>query len=436
MKLKKIVASACGGISPNAAIVIDFEGNNAKMATAKADNARNKTSLLRAAMVGTAALSPDKDLVNKLSNTLDIDVHFKGNDRLDYVARTTKSAFTLRYEGDTTDIPSPKAKVKEVFGVTGVSPMGIKEANIEGVIKWLSTYTTKGAEEFDAQVKKFKEGAKAAKEARATAGKTMKGLQEFLGTEDMYLDWEKSEKKYAKKVSVAALSAKLEDAGKKSDLYLKAEEKLKNHKNNAAAQERRIEDLRTQLAAAENELALTNSAIKTAEKYLADNKSVKTEYDAVRKEYDNAAQEAVNYEKWQEIKRKKAELDEYETMWQKADAKEKDFLAKLQEVRAELIPDIKGVELLLDDEMENGKVTKKAGMYWNGKNINQLSESEFWSVVLQIWRKNKVRFVVIDNFQDLGSMAVEILQKLIKDGCYVLCAEMARNQDELIIEYA
>jgi len=429
MKLKKIVASACGGISPNAAIVIDFEGNDAKMATAKADNAKNKTSLLRAAMVGTAALSPDKDLVNKLSNTLDIDVHFKGNDRLDYVARTTKSAFTLRYEGDTTDIPSPKAKVKEVFGVTGVSPMGIKEANIEGVIKWLSTYTTKGAEEFDAQVKKFKEGAKAAKEARATAGKTMKGLQEFLGTEDMYLDWEKSEKKYAKKVSVAALSAKLDEVGKKSDKLLQAESKLKQ------LNERR-DSIAAQIEALQNEAEEVQKSIKAGEKFVSENKSARTEYDAVRKEYDNAAQEAVNYEKWQEIKRKKAELDEYETLWQKADAKEKDFLAKLQEVRAELIPDIKGVELLLDDEMENGKVTKKAGMYWNGKNINQLSESEFWSVVLQIWRKNKVRFVVIDNFQDLGSMAVEILQKLIKDGCYVLCAEMARNQDELIIEYA
>lgn len=104
MKLKSIEVKAAGGISPNAALLVDLEGNDAQMATLKADNGKNKTSFLKAAQVGTAALSPDDNLINNLSKSLDIDIRFKGNDRNDYVARTTKSTYTLRYEGETNNI--------------------------------------------------------------------------------------------------------------------------------------------------------------------------------------------------------------------------------------------------------------------------------------------------------------------------------------------
>jgi thymidine kinase len=78
---------------------------------------------------------------------------------------------------------------------------------------------------------------------------------------------------------------------------------------------------------------------------------------------------------------------------------------------------------------------KKEGLYWNGKNVAQLSESQWWSIVLSIWRKYKVKIVVIDNFQSLGSSAVELLEKLSKDGAYILCAEMNREQKSLQINY-
>jgi hypothetical protein len=78
---------------------------------------------------------------------------------------------------------------------------------------------------------------------------------------------------------------------------------------------------------------------------------------------------------------------------------------------------------------------KKEGLYLNGKNVTQLSESEWWALVIQIWRKYKVKIVVIDNMQSLGSKGIELLEKLNADGAYILAAQMNREQKSLQINY-
>lgn len=428
MKLKRLEVNAFAGISPNSPVVIDF--SESKFVKADGDNGVGKTSLLNALLVACGQLShtgkEGKNFINLDSDKIDINFEFIGKDRYNYWVRCTKSRFELTYDGEA--VPEPITKMKELLGVVGVSPMEIKNAKVSDIVKWLSSYTNVSAEDFEKEMDKHKANIKLAQESRAAANRQMKALNEFLNSEEMFNKWEESEKTYTKKVDITALSAQLQKARNNSNQYLVAETKVDNYLKQKKELEDEIARLNTQLEGVQKNLDIGLD-------WMEKNKSFKTDYDAIKKQYDNAAADIASYNKWQEIKTKKAERDEFETVAQKADANEKNILKKVTELQTSVLPDIKGVELFAEDTHDNGTM-KKAGLYWNGKNAAQLSESEWWTLVLEIWRKYRVKVIVIDNFSSLGSMAVDILKKLVKDGAYVLAAEMNREQKTLEISYA
>lgn len=427
MKLKQLEVKSFAGINPNSPVVLDF--SNSKWVTASGDMGVGKTSLLNALLVACGQLShtgqDGKNYINQETDKIDINFSFVGNDRFNYDVRCTKSKFELTYEGE--NVKEPITKMKELLGVVGVSPMDIKNKRLKDIVKWLSSYSKKSAEEFEAQMVKYKNGIKQAVESRASANRSMKALNEYLSNEAMFLNWEESEKKYAKPVDIKQLSASLEVAGKNSDKLIQAETKIKQLHGQKVS-------LTDQIANLQRQLDETEKAIKGGEKFIEENKGAKKEYDTVKARYDNAHTELMEYNKWQGIKQKKSDADEFETLSQQADATEKEFIQSVKELQTELLPDIKGVELVLEDTHEEGNI-KKEGLYWNGLNVAQMSETEWWDIVLLIWRKYKVKIIVIDNYSNLGSGAVEILEKLVKDGCYVLAAEMDRETKTLSIEY-
>lgn len=431
MKLKKLEVTSFGGINPSSPVVIDF--TQSKWVLADGDQETHKTTLLNAMLVACGQLSKDnKNFVNKDTNKIDINFEFVGNDRLTYQVRCTKSLFSLTYEGVT--VAEPITKMKELLGVVGVSPMSVKTKSLSEIIKWLSSYSTKSAEEFEAQIKKIKDGIKSAKDGRAGSNKSLKGINEFLNNEPLFLDWEGSEKKYIKAIDVKELSQQLDLAGKDSDKLIRAEETLKNLKSDSLSLEKEIEQIKINLSLKEQDLSSVNKRIISGQKFVDENKSVKKLYETIKAKYDNAHTELGNYNKWIDIKKKKKEGDEFETLSASFDAKEKSLLIELKNFQAEILPDIKGIELITEDTHEDG-IVKKEGLYLNGINAAQMSESEFWKLVMEIWRKFKVRIVVIDNYSSLGSKAVEVLEKLHKDGAYILAAEMNREQKSLEISY-
>lgn len=424
MKLKRLEVNSFAGISPQSPVIIDF--GTSKFVKATGDNSVGKTSLLNALLVACGHLSKDnKDFVNLESGKIDINFDFVGKDKCNYSVRVTKSKFLLTYEGE--EVKEPITKMKELLGVPGVSPMEIKFKPLKDILKWLANYSGKSAEEFDAQMKKLKEGIKQSVTVRADANRSYKGLKEYLSNEPMFSKWEDSEKKYTKKVDIKDLSGRLDEAGKKSDKLLQAETKLKQLKE-------RQESIAAQIDNLQNELEEVNKSVKTGEKFVEDNRGAKKEYDTVRADYDNAAQQVAAYNKWQDIKSKKKEMDEYETISQRADAKEKELLEEVKELQTELLPDIKGVELVLSDEMKDGKVIREEGFYVGKVNAAQSSETEWSKVVFSIFKKNKNKILVLDNIQSLGSDGMEIINQLLKDGAYVIGAEMRRGQREIELE--
>lgn len=424
MKLKRLEVNAFAGINPASPVIIDF--TQSKFVTVKGDEHLGKTSLINALLVACGQLSKDnKDFINLDSGKEDINFSFVGKDRLSYECRVTKSAFTLKYEGEA--LSEPLSKMKELLGIVGVSPMDIKNKPLKEIVKWLSSYSNKSAEEYDELLQKYKDGIKKAAESRATANKVLKGIDEYLNGEEMFLQWEESEKKYVIRPNLKELSAQLEEARKKSDSLKSANEQM-------ALISKRVKEIGELISTLQLEKEEKEKRIEQGNLWLEENKNAHADYAIVKDKYENVAQEVLDFNKWESIKEKKKDRDEAETLSQKADTNEKSLKQELKELQAELLPNVKGVSLQLEDSHEDGVLIKE-GLYWNGKNIRQLSESELWSLVLMIWKKFKVKIICIDNFQSLGSNAVENLNSLVKDGAYVLVSQMDRTQKELTINY-
>jgi|GEM_PF-6616922 DNA repair exonuclease SbcCD ATPase subunit len=427
MKLKKLEVNSFGGIHPSSPIIIDF--TQSKWIVADGDNGVGKTSLLNALLVACGQLShtgeKGKNFINNDTNKIDINFSFVGNDRCNYEVRCTKSSFQLTYDGNS--VAEPITKMKELLGVVGISPMSIKNKPLNEIVKWLANYSTKGAEEIEKEFDKLKRGIKQYGDARATANKSYKALKEYLEAEPLFNDWEGSEIKYKKEPDIKELSAQLKSAGDKSDKYIQGETKLTGHK----ARAKQIEE---QILSLQKELQEVNTNIRVGEEWLEKNKSAKKDYDDVKKKYDSAAEDVVGFNKWVAVKAKKTEMDDYETLSQQADASEKDLKQQVKELQAEILPDIKGIELITEDITEGG-VLKKEGLYYENKNVAQLSETEWYSIVMMIWKKLKVKIVIVDNMQSLGTKGIEWLEKLNNDGAYILAAEMNRESKTLEIKY-
>lgn len=445
MKLKKFQINSGGRFNPDTTgpVVVDF--SKSKMVGFTGEQECGKSTVLELFLMACGQNGGEKItklLTNKDNGDLDVELEFVGKDKAEYEVKVKNGRISVKKEGEKKG--SPADLLKQQLGVVGVSPMAIKNGTIEEIVKWLAGYSSRGVDEFNKEMLKLKNGIKEAKKARADANRGAKGAKQYLIEEGFINDsgdliesvWNESEKKFKKKVDIKEVSTRLKKAEEDADKYLRAEEKLKNHKLRRPSEVKRIEELQAQLKAAEAVLAQTDKDIATGEKYLVDKKADKTSYDAVKKEYENISKDSIAYDKWQEIKKKKSEMDEYEDYSIKADSTEKGLLKKKQELEWEVIPDIRGVEIILEDSHEDEGEQVKAGFYYNNLISAQLSNSEWFGLVMQILKKNKIEVVVVDDVSQFGSKFMGILEGLVKGGCHVLYTEMSRGQETLEIEYA
>lgn len=438
MRLKRFVVNSGGQFSPDTtgAVVIDF--SKSKFVGATGDQETGKSTVLELFLM-TVGQNGGDAIIQKLRNSttddIETELEFVGKDKADYTVRNKNGRLTVKREGKPTEGGAVQF-LRNQLGVVGVSPMSIKDAPIDKIVKWLAGYSSRGAEEFEADMKKVKDGIKSATKTRADANKSLKGLREYLVSEGVCDSkgqiiekaWKEGEKKYANKPDIAELSKKLTAAGSKSDKFIENQSKVN-------AQKERKSQIEAQIKALQKELATVDENIAIGEKWLTANESAKKDYDVIKKQYDSAAQDAADYNKWQEIKAKKKEMDGFEDIAQKADAKEKELLKQKQELEWEVIPDIKGVEIILEDTHEDEGEQRTAGFYYKGMNSAQLSNSEWFGLVMQILKKNKINILVVDDISQFGSKFMEILEGLAEKGCTVLYTEMSRGQETLEIEY-
>lgn len=445
MKLIKFVVNSGGKFNPDKTgpAIIDF--SKSKFIGATGDQGVGKSTLLELFLMACGQNGGDEvveQMKNRDSGEINLELSFVGKDRANYDVRVKNGTITVKREGERVT-GGPVAMLKQQLGVVGTSPMEIKNAPIEKIVKWLASYSPTSAEDFEKKMLKIKNGIKNYRKVRADANRSAKGAKEYLVGEGYVNDngdliekeWLESEKTYKTEPKVKEVSAKLDAASIAADKYLRAEEKLKGHKFRRNLEDVRVSDLEKELAAAKETLKQTDKDIATGEKFLVENKADKTNYDVVKKEFEEISKKVVDYKKWQEIKAKKKEMDEFEDIAQKADSSEKALIKDQQELQWEVIPDIPGLEILLEDSFEEEGEQRKAGFYLKGFNSAQLSNTEWLTAVIQILKKNKVPVLVLDDISQFGSKLMETLEALVKGGCYVLYAEMSRGQESLEIQY-
>lgn len=431
MKLKLFRVNEGGQFTGDDKLEVDFEKSRKVALTGESQE--GKTTGLECFKIILGAIGGEKiikDLVNRDSGKFDVEQTFVGNDKKTYFVRATKSQFYVREEGGKVDIGEPKTFIEAHLGKVATDPMKYKNAPIEQFIKWNASFTDMGEEGFEKEYNKQKEISKKSEETRATARKEAKARLVLLADAGYATDkgdlveakWVSAEKRYAKQLDVKALSSKLTAAKNKSDKYLENEAKVKGQKEKREQIEAQIKLLLT-------ELDTVNGNIQIGEDWLAKNADVKKEYDAVKKEYDNAAQFAVEYEAFQTMLRHRTEMYEYEKIAERADAAAQAAENKKKELMWQVIPDIRGAELVLESTPE-----KPADFYVDGFNRRQQSATQYLTAIVKILDKIGCRILILDDVATYGSEFRKLLEQLSKKGWYILYSLLKIDQ-ELEIEY-
>lgn len=432
MKLGLFSINEGGKFTGDNKLQADFkEGNKIALTGESEEGKSTGLECFKIILGAIASKQTVNDLVNKISGKLDIEQTFIGNDKKKYLIRATKSQYYVRQEGSSEDIGEPKSFVESHLGKVAADPMKYKNQDVDKLIKWLAGFSDLGEEGFEKEYNKQKDAIKKSEETRASGNKEAKARRVLLADagyvnsdgELIEQKWIAAEKKYANKLDISELSKKLTTAGNKSDKYLLNQEKV-------SGQKKRKTQIDEQIAALQLELKQVDENIALGEKWLSDNAEAKKEYDSVKKEYDNAATFASEYESFQTMLRHRKEMYEYEEIAQKADAMVQTAEKKKKEIMWQVIPDIRGAELILD-----GTPEKPAGFYVEGFNSRQQSATQYLTAIVKILDKIGCRILILDDVATYGSEFRQLLEKLSGKGWYILYSLLKIDQ-ELTIEYA
>lgn len=444
---KKLTINSFAGIDKSTPIVIDLEDyykKGKRIAKLSGDQGTGKSSVLSAILYAAAQEFDFKlvNLINAKDGTISEELEFE-KDGKQYKVKATKSKFELfrlfRDGEETRWIAEsdPKTNVTKLIGQIATSPMFLKSLDGKKQVEWLYTMLQVPAEVKEKE-EKLKTSLKQITEARKEANKAYEGTKKMLLADEMYQDWEQSEKEFAAEKSAESEKKKLSELDSKISQFHAAEQKLATLKIKKEQEQREIEDIQEQINALQERLknktqnlSDTEAAINSGEKWVSENKNVKEEHESALQSYMQIERYLVKKAQWEAIKKKKAEMDELETAVQEADAKKDEIREELRKLSAAALPPIEGLEVVTDESIEG----KEIGVYVNGKTPAQLCESELFDLYFQLAEYKQIRILVIENLNSLGSAAVDTLNKLAEKGAYIWYSEMKRNQNKLKIEF-
>lgn len=440
INLKSVTIESFMGIDKSNPIVLDLGKYYAKgknITTLAGNQGTCKTSTINALLFLLGVnFDFDKDnLINLNDDTIHLENEFEV-DGEQYRVKATKSRFVLEkfYQNPGKSgkwIPegSPKETLRTLIGNIGMSPMFLKDKKGKEQIEWFRK--TFSDEENSKKELALLTKLKQITDARREANKEYNRLKNVLNSNDLYINWEDSEKRFAKPVSIEAAKEKVDLLKKGANDYRLAQDRIELVKNSINTTKQTIESLKEQLAQAEKDLVTLEERKEVGDKYIAEHAMIVTEYEEAEQEYMNISQVLVEQNQWKETQKLKAELDEAEDLVQQADAKKDKIKTDLLKVTKKYLPEIDELEIKiatgLDDEEE--------GIYYQKKTMAQLSESELWALFFKIWEQKDVRFVFIENISSLGTDAVGVVNMLAEHGVKIFATMMDRKKESMKISF-
>lgn len=428
------------GINVDQPIIIEFprtRGKKRPMGKITGDSKQGKSSFIHFLLHATGQQLGFKqaNLINTDHGEMKGEHEFEaqGNKWRVRFSRTKFELHKLFKSGkDEAWIPQsdPATMVKKLIGTVAVSPMKLRTDDGEKQVTWLFQLLNVPQKVLD-EDKRIRDQIKVVTQAHSKANKTYTFLKTELNENPMYLNYEASALKYAEDKTVELLQKKMEDATKKKAQLDGANEKITTITRNISTKETEIKDLEGKLEQARGELKKLKETKKAGEDFVRTVKNASVEYDNVHKEFITISTYLAEQGQWKEVKRKKAEMDEFEDYLVEAAGSKDRLNAKKRANLANILPDIPGLEVITEDEIDG----KKMGVYSYGLNPIQMSESELFDLYFKICEFLGVQMIVIENITSFGSDVIRTLNELANAGVYIWYTQMARGQQELKIEF-
>lgn len=439
--LEEFYANSFMLVEKSRPVIIDFTARkkNQNFIEFVGDQATGKSSRLMGILYAMGARFgvEKKFLVNETDKAIDEGLKFKWNGKSYHVivstSRVEVKVYSEKSDKWTKIDEEPMTFLKEVFGPVSMSPFEVKSMKGKKQIEYFQTVFGSGEDASKKMIKLEKEYDEKFAERR-DINRDTKLLTGSLEVEPLYQNREASEKKFAKPVSADKEKKAYEAVKQKNADYEKYAQVWGQLTEQQVDNKMLIDDLRKKLTAAEETEKELAERIEKGEKWLKENKAIVKEYETAEKEWLNLSKTLADYEKWKDLLKKEAQLTEKQeeslTLTGDLDA----LNEKILKLTKECLPKVEGLEIKVAVGLD--KTNQEEGVFYKGKSISILSESEYVELWCLIYDAAGVNVIVLENLTSMGSDTVATLNALAKGGAQIFASRVDRQQKDVKVVFS
>lgn len=485
LKLLKYAPEAYAGITPEQAVVVIFPQDQPLMEL-KGDQGTTKSSNISALKTLLGAEEP-ANAINSITGKKAAELTFQVGGA-EYVSRVTKTGFTLTEikrmangKDIRSEIKKPKDVLRSLIGPLGSDPNFLKSKNPKDQIKFVREMMVLSPEYLQVEESIsaiYKEsyasrttvnkvvseyGAKLVQNDRLFVSVKGEGIKKAPGynlqSEKYSVDLKDRDESIAKAFASARDEANAFTATK-VDLH-NTKNSLVEYRNAIWVMESQLKELAARIEKGKEKIEETCKTIEVlenklvlqpqAEKALQDATAALQESNTFKEEKHAFDTSIKMFEDYQSAIELQGKLN-----------KKLDLLAEQkQELVQQITPDIEGFEICIpsdvdidsekavwkekNPEIDDAEIARLAaitvaasnreGIYYKGRSVAELSESELWELWLQLCNVSGVKAVFIENISSLGSSAIDKINELAANGCNVFYSAMERGLPALQISF-
>lgn len=464
----------------DSALVVMFEPDDKnKLMLAEADQGKGKSSLLEAIKFIYTGSEP-ANAINSIANDKKIRAEFTDDEGNRFILKITKTGFGIEKvvskaggATETSVIKSPKNWLRENIGPVGVDPHFLKNMSGVNQIEWyrsLVSFDEIGA----AKEQELIKAKKMHKEKRQAVGGEKNAMRKLLVATPYF-------KFDAAKKTLVETESFIEDKKRYSQDINEKIQQVNQRYNAAEIGFNKCSEALDDIVNAEKTIISIDADIAELERKITELKKQKADYEAEILEKKPLAETLDSKrEAFNDVKAEVASLNAYVAektgfdniinnyqtyltalkAWQKADDDYNAAGIAIKELVSAACPTIEGVEVCISEDLdiseemqkykeENPSATKEQieeyqvklelrnrnGLYYLGKSVTELCESELWSLCTLIWKFQSIPAIFIENVANLGSDAVNIVDGFLQAGGRVYASLMNREQKNLKISF-
>gem|GEM_PF-2261957 len=443
--LQELKIDAYGGIvapeNSNGIVMVFPENKNAVQLSGDAGTGKTSTMSALLSCLGC----PDvPNAVNSISGNKKAQLKFTVGDT-EYTVFNSKSEFRVAMkaaDGTTMrKIDAPKERLLSVIGNVALDPFEIKYKDGAKQVEWLRG-VFKWTPEQVAHEKQLKEKKKEAYQSRTTVNNQVKLLVAEL-VQSGYFTNDASSKvvlpndKFNELVAESTafnddktqVQADYNSAKERKEKLSAGNDKLARLNEEKEKLQKDISDLEAKLISLKANLSKTEEAIEKGVAFVRENEVAIQEFAIAEKAMMEFSDKVQTKKLVQTLQQKSANLTHFEAEAVRLTKLVDSFDEQIKATIATLTPAIADLEIISDSAIDQ---SKPEGLYYKGKALNMLCDSEMMEFFISLIVAANVRIVCIEDLNKYGSQVYETLNKVIKEkGIYVFYTAMERKQDTL-----